>query len=51
MSGHETYLLDRCQVDGSHTLKKARKQGAYGALENIRFEGMQFRKDIGLGSR
>lgn len=27
------------------------RERAYGALENIRFEGMQFRKDIGLGSR
>ena len=27
------------------------RQTAYGALENIRFEGMQFRKDIGSGER
>ena len=27
------------------------RQTAYGALENIRFEGMQFRKDIGWGER
>jgi phosphoribosylamine--glycine ligase len=27
------------------------RERAYGALENIRFEGMQFRKDIGLGDR
>ncbi len=27
------------------------RERAYGALENIRFEGMQFRKDIGLGER
>lgn len=27
------------------------RQSAYGALENIRFEGMQFRKDIGLEGR
>ncbi len=27
------------------------RERAYGALENIRFDGMQFRKDIGLGER
>jgi NADH-quinone oxidoreductase subunit F len=32
---YERYLLERCEVQGSHTLEVARKHGAYDALQKV----------------
>ena len=39
MSGHETYLLDRSRLEGSHTLEVCRRDGGYRALETLLNEG------------
>ncbi len=35
MSAHPTYMLDRCEVADSHTLKVYRENGGYEALEKV----------------
>ena len=35
MAGHETYLLDRCSLEGSHTLDVYKSRGGYKALEKV----------------
>jgi len=57
MSALETYLLDRCGNEGSHTLESYRRHGGYAALEKILREGhapeqvVALVKDSGLRGR
>jgi NADH-quinone oxidoreductase subunit F len=57
MAGHETYLLDRCHLEGSHTLDVYRAHGGYTALAKVLDEGLRPEamieaiKDSGLRGR
>jgi NADH-quinone oxidoreductase subunit F len=54
---HETYLLDRCNREGSQRLEVYRAHGGYGALEKVLKQGftpaqvIQLVKDSGLRGR
>ncbi len=39
MKAFETYLLDRCKVDGAHTLASYKKLGGYQSIEKILKQG------------